>query len=203
MKQFKKFMILIGVLTCALLIGCDSWISCNFYSGGTKKQPKISTTVVSESVNTKRYGTDFTSGTDNCWGTVTLTEDSVHMDGLMPGDGISFEISIENKNDKDIDLRTMFTVEGELVPALIIKVDGVVLSASTDWTAWTKMAVGETAKTISVSIEFDVNAGNEYSDKSADITFTVEAVESEEAEEPETPETPEDPETPENPGDGE
>lgn len=189
MKHFKKFIILIGVLTCALLIGCDSWISCNFYSGSTKKQPKISATVVSSSVNTKRYGTEFAAGTGNCNGTVTLTDDSVHMDGLMPGDGISFEISVENKNDKNIDIRTMFTVEGELVPALIIKVDGNVLSATTDWTAWSKMAVGETAKTISVSVELDVNAGNEYNDKSADITFSVEAVESEE-------------ETPENPGEG-
>lgn len=193
MKRFKQILFLTVVLACALLIGCDSCISCKFYSGGSKKQPKISATVVSSSVSTKRYGTDFAAGTNNCAGTVELKENSVRMDALMPGDGISFVIAIENKNDKNVDLRTKFTVEGELVPALVISVDGTVLSASTDWTAWSKMSVGEAAKTITVTVEFDTESGNEYCDKSAEITFTVEAVESDSPEEPETPETPENP----------
>ena len=94
----------------------------------------------------------------------------------MPGDGITFEIAINNNGGKAVEYRLKIDMDGELLPALIVTVDGKPYTTSADWTEWLKMAADEQVKKITVAVEFDVNAGNEYCDKAANISYTIEVV---------------------------
>ena len=97
------------------------------------------------------------------------------MDRVAPGDKATFTIEMENKSDIDVLYKVTWKVEGELYGGLKATADG--NDIVNDTTAWMTWADSEpTTKTIEVSIELPVTAGNEYQGKSANISFTVEAV---------------------------
>lgn len=175
MEHFKKYLTVIAVLVCMMLIGCDSCISCNFYFDDEEK-PDVSTEIVTETIQTKRYGSEYASGLTHCIGSVSVADNNVNFDRMMPGDGITFEIAINNNGGKAVEYRLKIDMDGELLPALIVTVDGKPYTTSADWTEWLKMAADEQVKKIAVAVEFDVNAGNEYCDKAANISYTVEVV---------------------------
>lgn len=175
MEHFKKYLTVIAVLVCMMLIGCDSCISCNFYFDDEEK-PDVSTEIVTETIQTKRYGSEYVSGQTHCIGSVSVADNNVKFDRMMPGDGITFEIAINNNGGKAVEYRLKIDMDGELLPALIVTVDGKPYTMSADWTEWLKMAADEQVKKITVAVEFDVNAGNEYCDKAANISYTIEVV---------------------------
>lgn len=175
MEHFKKYLTVIAVLVCMMLIGCDSCISCNFYFDDEEK-PDVSTEIVTETIQTKRYGSEYVSGLTHSIGSVSVADNNVKFDRMMPGDGITFEIAINNNGGKAVEYRLKIDMDGELLPALIVTVDGKPYTTSADWTEWLKMAADEQVKKITVAVEFDVNAGNEYCDKAANISYTIEVV---------------------------
>lgn len=175
MEHFKKYLTVIAVLVCMMLIGCDSCISCGFYFDNEEK-PDVTTTVVTETIQTKRYGRDYAVGTNNCVGSVSIAENTVNFEQMMPGDGIMFEIAITNNGEKAVQYRFKLDMNGELLPALIVTVDGVSYTASSEFGEWIKMSATEKVKKIVVAVEFDVDAGNEYCNKSAKVSYTIEAV---------------------------
>lgn len=175
MEHLKKYLTVIAVLVCMMLIGCDSCISCNFYFDDEEK-PDVSTEIVTETIQTKRYGSEYVSGLTHCIGSVSVADNNVKFDRMMPGDGITFEIAINNNGGKAVEYRLKIDMDGELLPALIVTVDGKPYTTSADWTEWLKMAADEQVKKITVAVEFDVNAGNEYCDKAANISYTIEVV---------------------------
>ena len=175
MEHFKKYLIVVAVLACMMFIGCDSIFSCQFFFGDEEK-PDVKTAVVTETIQTKRYGSEYAVGLKNCTGAVSFDGNDVKFERMIPGDGVMFEIAITNNSGKPVQYRMKLDMEGELLPALIVTVDGKPYTASADWTEWSKMAADETSKKIVVAIEFDSDAGNEYCDKAANISYTVETV---------------------------
>ena len=66
MEHFKKYLTMIAVLVCMMLIGCDSCISCNFYFDDEEK-PDVSTEIVTETIQTKRYGSEIRVRSDSLY----------------------------------------------------------------------------------------------------------------------------------------
>ena len=87
---------------------------------------------------------------------------------------VSFDITVTNYSDVAVKARTIYTAEGKLLDELTIAGFGEAQESGA--TLWETMEVGSEEKVYSVSITLDEGAGNEYQNKTAAITFGVEAV---------------------------
>lgn len=105
---------------------------------------------------------------DSAKGAITLTN-------VTPGDKIEFPITVTNNSNVTIQYRITWVVEGELYEVLVATAEGVTLTNGTsEWAEW--KTTDPTTKVIPVSVELPVAVGNEYQEKTAAITFRVEAV---------------------------
>lgn len=98
---------------------------------------------------------------------------------IAPGDKVNFKVNIINNSNIKIQYRVTEIIKGDLVDALVAKVDDVELvSNSSTWTLWDIPT--EATKTVShnVSIELPVDVNDDYQEKTASVTFIVEAVQS-------------------------
>ncbi len=94
---------------------------------------------------------------------------------IAPGDRVEFPINITNNSNINIQYRVKWTVNGELMDALVATVDDVALTTTTsDWALWT--TAEDKTKTLQLSVELPVDAGDEYQEKTAEVAFVVEAV---------------------------
>lgn len=110
-------------------------------------------------------------------GTAALTNGNatLTLTNVAPGDRAEFNLVVTNSSTIAIQYRITWYVDGELAGGLIAKADNATLvNGTTDWTSWTTDMASQ--KTIPVSVELPLEAGNEYQTKTASITFTVEAV---------------------------
>ena len=115
-----------------------------------------------------KFETTGTAEYDEATGKFTLTN-------IAPGDKVEFPINITNDSNITIQYRVKWTVEGDLVDALVATVDGVALTSSTsDWALWTTDEAK--TKTLNVSVELPVGTLNDYQEKTANVAFVVEAV---------------------------
>jgi len=113
-----------------------------------------------------------TAAYDEATGKLTLTN-------VAPGDKVTFDIEIENTSNIKIQYRVTQVITGALKDALVSTVDGQPLVSSTSgWTVWDIPQSGSETKTLTVSLELPADAGDEYQEADAEITFIVEAVQS-------------------------
>lgn len=89
----------------------------------------------------------------------------VDVDNMAPGDVINGSFEIINDSSLDIIYKVSSAVSGDLAPVLTVN------PASQDWT----VLDGGADTAYGYSVTLDQNAGNEYQDKGATITFTVNA----------------------------
>lgn len=145
----------------------------------------VTATIDEKSVATKKlYDTDYTAGYDNMFeGVATFSKGALKLERLVPGDGIKFNIVIENTSDVTVKYRTSIknaaTSDESLYSALDIKVNGYKFNGIVT-TPWTKLAgVQEATKVVEipVCIEFPDNVdGAEYMSKTVELNFLVEAI---------------------------
>ncbi|MBQ7365233.1 MAG: hypothetical protein IJW46_06515, partial [Clostridia bacterium] len=112
-------------------------------------------------------------------GTATFTDTAnLVLDNVTPGDMAVFNIVMTNDSTVDIQYRVAWSIKGALACGLVTKVDGRVINNNTsDWTEWkTPVSDADKTRTLSVSVELPVEAGNEFQECSADISFSVVAV---------------------------
>ena len=114
------------------------------------------------------------TGTFANGGTATLAGDTLTLDKLTPGDKATFSITVTNNSNVAMNYRFVWSVEGDLYPFLTATVDGVALvNNSTPYTLWDTSVK---TKTFAVVVELPQGVGNDAQNKTADISFKVEAV---------------------------
>ena len=111
-------------------------------------------------------------------GTATLSAESLTLTNIVPGDKATFDIDVTNDSNVDIMYKLAWNVNNDALDALVATATIADEElTTTDWTVWyTPENDAEKSKTIAVEIELPMNAGNDYQDKTATISFTVEAV---------------------------
>ena len=112
-------------------------------------------------------------------GTAELTDAShLVLENVTPGDKAVFDIVLTNESTVDIQYRIAWSIKGTLSCGLVATADGKkIVNSQSDWQLWeTPLTVEESTRKISVSVELPVEAGNEFQESSADITFTILAV---------------------------
>lgn len=130
-----------------------------------------------KSVSRKEQGTFVTGGTftfDADLGKAVLTN-------VVPGDGISYKVKFDNNSNVAIKYRLNVSVANDtgLFSGLKVKFNGTELKASTGM--WKTLAANAELPATEVvdgtlSIELPKEAGNEYQNKSCEITIGYEAV---------------------------
>lgn len=109
-------------------------------------------------------------------GTASFDEESnLVLDCITPGDKAVFVIDVVNKSNIDIMYRVKWSVEGELMDALVATADNEAIEGyASAWTNW-DMANGNTFS-IQLSVELPYDTENDYQNKTAIISYSVEAV---------------------------
>lgn len=139
----------------------------------------VSAVVDKTSFYTKQLNKDYIAGLTNTQSQdVKVDDHSVAINGIMPGDGVKFDIAVtNNSNPKAVKYRTVLSgVRDEgLFRALSVKIGaGAIYDGSTVYSAWTVMSVPE--ETVTVEIVLPDSAGSECMGKACSLTYSVEAI---------------------------
>ena len=184
----KKKLILgsaLGIIMCSSLItGATMALftsESNVNIAVTTGKVDVVATVDTDSVQTKQLNTEYADGVNNTYaGGVTVSEDGeVTLDKFIPGDGVKFNITIENNSTVDVKYQTVVSmIEGiDLFDGLEITINNELFDGMTSHSSWNSIAVGATDTVIvPVVIELPDTATNEYQGKTCKISFAVNAV---------------------------
>lgn len=107
-------------------------------------------------------------------GTALLTGNSIKLDRLSAGDKVTFNIEVANESNVTIKYRTRLVVKDSgLFEALEVSLGGKTGGYESDWTI---MSDAGTIDTMNCSIALPIAANNDYTDKSCEIKFIVDAI---------------------------
>ena len=118
-------------------------------------------------------------------GTATLTNKTLTLTNITPGDKVEFDIDVTSMSNVKTKMRTSIidmSADDSLMKGLKIVVDGEELdivgsAAISSWkTVDPTAGLDEEDKKMTVSIELPAEAGNEYQEKVANLTISLEAV---------------------------
>ena len=129
------------------------------------------------SMNVAQNPGDFQLGGEAKFATVD-GEPTLMLDQIAPGDKAIFNIVMTNESSIDVLYRVTWAVKGELYGALEATADSSdIVNNTSAWVLWSKPANDAAkVKEVPVSIELPYDTTNQYQGKSAEITFTVEAI---------------------------
>ena len=116
-------------------------------------------------------------------GTAVLTGNTLTLDKVTPGDKVSFDINGFNSSDVTVQYRYIIECTGDqkLMSGLLVTIEGVTYEFLGSYTStWMTLQPDNDPDdkdfTVPVVIEFPVDKGNEFQQKTTDIKVTVEAV---------------------------
>ena len=121
-------------------------------------------------------------------GKAAIVENSLKLDGMTPGDKVSFKIKLTNNSNISIKYRTKVakvsenassngSTESNLFNRLKIKIGDIEISSETSATSWTELSLGTTeVASYDCSVELPATVTNTYQNKSCSLSFTVEAM---------------------------
>lgn len=177
----KKKALLSSVLTIVL---CLSLIAGSTFALFTSKSD-VNVAVTSGKVDVVATATEPTLTWDSRLDTdkrvetaVSVNNNIVTLDKLLPGATVSFNINITNNSDVTVQYRTVIKMieDNGLWSGLKVTIDDNDFDGTTVKTAWTTLTTSDTVASVSVKVEFPYDASNEYQGKSCKFAYTVEAV---------------------------
>ena len=145
----------------------------------TSGRVSIDAMVDQGSLKTYSLGNEQVNGGFQNGGTAKFDEKSnLSLNLLTPGDSATFNIKTANYSNINIKYRIKMVAEGDLVPGLKLKakIGEVEYNFIDSITNWTSLAANALIPDIQVSVELPLEAGNEYQEKTAKLSFVVEAV---------------------------
>ncbi len=145
----------------------------------TSGKVSVIASIDEDSVQTKElYDAEYTQGVDNMYeGVATFNAEGLTLANFVPGDGIKFDIVVENESNVTVQYRTIISCESDngLFAGLDITVDGKNYSGLII-SDWAELKVGSADAKVPVIIELPEEAENEYQEKTCTISYMVEAV---------------------------
>ncbi len=187
-KTVKRNVVVSAILAIMLCISLIAGATFALFTSKSKVNIAVSSGKVSvtasidnASVQTKQlYDTNYTQGADNMYeGVATFDENGLTLEKLVPGDGIQFNIVVENESSVTVQYRTIITCENDngLFAALNVSIgDKLGYNGVTFVSDWAQLAVGAADAIVPVTIELPEDSGDEYQDKDCTVSYKVEAV---------------------------
>lgn len=186
-KKIRKIIasVVIMVLSFSIMTGSTFAI----FTGGDNvdlavKSGKIDVTATVDKTTLKAYskGVEQTLTDENGnllfenGGSVSFTDEGdLVLDCITPGDRATFEIKVVNASNIAIMYRVIWSVEGELVSALVATAnDESITNGKSEWATW-NMSNGNDY-TLQIAVELPYETDFNYQDKTATISYSIEAV---------------------------
>lgn len=134
-------------------------------------------TVDETSVQKKQLNTEYAADGSTYAGEVVFNGGTVSLKNFVAGDGVKFNIVVENNSTVTVNYRTVLAIGdySGLFESLNVTVDGETFDGNTLYSSWQSLKVGTDGATIAVEIELPANA-TDFSGKTCDLMFAVEAV---------------------------
>ena len=113
-------------------------------------------------------------------GTVKLDGNNLELNYMSPGDKVTFTIAVTNSSNIATQCKVIITEIGDLDDGqnglkVTYTPHGNITSLDGNWFA---MAANDTTGSITVTVELPVEAGNEYQNKTFNMTVLIEAIQS-------------------------
>ena len=133
--------------------------------------------VVESSLSTSSLGVAQDDGKFANGGQASITTENgaqkLQLTGLTPGDVATFVMKVENKSTVDFQYRFTWKVDGELYEYLTATVNGrEIVNDKTAWSVWE----GDDVQDFQIHVSLPQDASNDAQGKTAEISFTVEAM---------------------------
>lgn len=111
-------------------------------------------------------------------GGVLVTDNTITLSDITPGDQVSFNIIVTNNSSVDVKYRTVISCESDngLFAGLVVTIGGTTYTGATQISDYAYAQVGQGNQTIPVTIQLPATAGNVYQGKSCAISYKVESV---------------------------
>lgn len=173
----KKKFLLSSICTILLCVCLISGATFALFTSETKTNITVqSGTVEVESTvsNLKTFSMDVeqAAGVFENGGTASLVDGKLVLDKVAPGDKATFSLTIVNNSNIAIQYRVLVSATGELASALQIRENGNLVSVP----EWKMVESAGQVEVREYSICLPKEAGNEYQNKTAEITISVLAV---------------------------
>lgn len=184
----KKNFIISSIITIALCMSMIVGSTFALFTSESKVNIAVTSGKVSvvanideNSVQTKQlYDTQYEDGKDNMYeGVATFNADGLTLEKFVPGDGIKFNIVVNNESNVTVKYRTIISCENDngLFAGLLVNIaDKQNYDGKEHASKWELMSVGAQDIIVPVTIELPENAGNTYQEKTCTISYMVEAV---------------------------
>jgi len=181
----KRKLILSSVLTIILALSLIAGSTLALFTSQSQVNISVATAKVNmmsivEQKSLELYSLDVKQETHFENGGTAEFTDAAHLvlENVTPGDKAVFDIVLTNESTVDIQYQIAWSVNGTLAGGLVAKADGQpIVNRKSAWTLWeTPLTEADKSRTISVSVELPIEAGNEYQEGTADITFSIIAV---------------------------
>ncbi len=178
----KKNIILSSILTLILCFSLAAGATFALFTSETTSNIAVTSGKVSitasidqSTVATKAlYAEEYTTGNSNMSTNASVVIDgaNVTIDKFLPGDGVKFEIAVQNDSNVAIQYRAKVSAENDNYNGLVVTINGSE-KAITDWAS---VSAGANIANIPVTIELPASEGNDYQDLTTNLIVTVEAV---------------------------
>lgn len=179
MNTTKRSIVVSAILVIALCISLVAGATFALFTS----ESKVNIAVTSGKVDVTATASDLVLNTTQAAGNLTettakLENGNIVLANLVPGDFVTFNITIHNASTIKVWYRTIITyiTDDGLFAGLEVTLDGEPYTGATDISSYEVLAVGSADKTIAVKIELPAGVGNQYQGKSCTISYSVYAV---------------------------
>ena len=181
MKRATRNVLVSAVLAIALCISVIAGATFALFT--SKSSVNIAITsgnveVVAKADGLKTYsmGREQTDGKFENGGSAALDGNALALDGMTPGDKVTFTITIENKSTVTVKYRTRLDVifDNGLYGGLNCKIGTFEDAGVANWATLT--VDDRNVATLDCEVELPEDVGNEYKNKKCELEFVVEAV---------------------------
>ncbi|MBR2614371.1 MAG: hypothetical protein IKC71_02090 [Clostridia bacterium] len=188
-KTLKRNIIVSAILTIMLCVSLVAGATYALFTSESKVNIAVTSgkvEVVADISDTeyKSLDTNWTAFNDNATfsvgGTVAIANGDVTLTNIVPGDGIKFNVNVQNNSSVMVKYRTLIqntaNSDATLFDALEVTVDNTEYKGKTA-TPWAKLNPGTDGETVAVSVIFPEGvSGVEYMEKTCGFTILVQAV---------------------------
>lgn len=178
MKKTKRNIILSSLLAIGF---CTSVVTGATYALFTS-QSEVNVAVTSGKIDVVAKATNLNSGSTllspNEDLNATINNNTVTIDKMIPGDYVEFDLIVKNNSNVKVQYRTVIkkAVDDGLWKGLEVTIGGQTYDGITKITEWQTITPNSTDETIHVKVALPEDRGSEYSDKTCEFVYTVEAV---------------------------
>ena len=176
----KKKVLLTSILTIAI---CLSLIAGSTFALFTSES-KVNIVATSGNVEVDATVSNIDKGSSLG---VMLNETAISFDddtnvitltNIVPGDYVEFDIVVENKSNVAVDFTTVIEKlsDNGLWEALVVEIDDTAYGGSTITSDKATLRVGDDPDTVHVRISFPEDKGNEYMNKTCEISYRIDAI---------------------------